>query len=319
MKTKRIIKRFTALCLCLSLTIINFNSSMVKAETVNTDLSSMTATIFNNEVSDNPEIAIIDKIANEYYNYFVENGVTSEDVKEMVKSTGNEDLNKSTSLFSGKINNLISEPSISVLSAGTLDYSALVQQVTGYNYTFNQIGAQLASIGILMNLASAIPFLDLLALLAGGIIVTLVIAVAYSVIAVRVNDLILTWYAYSGVNLTASRLNTVAIVSQYDNGARYWKAYLSNYAGLGGITVTIPITYHDAGIIVKKNNSFDNVFAMHYSDAALLATSAYGNGFIGPEAHRPNGQVLNMQHVHAKLVSGAHGLCHIFFAIPVVA
>ncbi|MDF2845590.1 MAG: hypothetical protein K0R00_4016, partial [Herbinix sp.] len=30
-------------------------------------------------------------------------------------------------------------------------------------------------------------------------------------------------------------------------------------------------------------------------------------------------QVLNIQHLHAKHVSGVHGLCHIFFAIPVLA
>lgn len=103
------------------------------------------------------------------------------------------------------------------------------------------------------------------------------------------------------------------------NGARYWQAFLTNYEGLGGITVANPITYHDADLIVKMDNSVNDLFTMHFNDTRILATNAYGNGFIGAEAHRGNGQVLNMQHVHAKLVGGAHGLCHIFFAIPIVA
>ena len=38
-----------------------------------------------------------------------------------------------------------------------------------------------------------------------------------------------------------------------------------------------------------------------------------------PEAHRGNGKILNMQHIHALLRGGIHGRSHIFFAIPVIA
>jgi len=58
------------------------------------------------------------------------------------------------------------------------------------------------------------------------------------------------------------------------------------------------------------------VFAFNYSDAAYLATYAYGNGFSGPEAHRPDGKLLNMQHVHARKANNGPGNCHIFFAAP---
>lgn len=147
----------------------------------------------------------------------------------------------------------------------------------------------------------------------------MVIAIAYAAIAVTVNELILTWYVYSGVNLTAARQNTVAIVAQYDSGTRYWIAYLADYYGLGGIRIADPIPHTFAQEIVLRNNMFDNVFAMNYSDAVFLATYAYGNGFFGPEAHRDGGKILNMQHVHARLIHGGRGNCHVFFAIPSIA
>ena len=60
-------------------------------------------------------------------------------------------------------------------------------------------------------------------------------------------------------------------------------------------------------------------YIITYSDAAFLATNSYNYGFSDPEAHRDNGKVLNMQHIHPLISNTQRGHCHIFFAIPVLA
>jgi len=53
---------------------------MAKADTIIAyqlgDITNLT--IFNKEVESNPEVVLIDKLANEYYNYYVNNGVTQD-------------------------------------------------------------------------------------------------------------------------------------------------------------------------------------------------------------------------------------------------
>ena len=310
-----LLKRSIALFVCLTLIISLCNGNIVKANTVNDNSLIGSATIFNEDIVNDPEVALIDSIAKEYYNYFKDNNIE----EEIYTIATDISSGKEISVLPNVTTNSIS-PFSSVFSDGVLDYSYYVKEVTGQTFTLSQIGIQLAALGTKLNLGAALPFLEFLALLAGGIILTLTIAILYSAIAVGVNDLILTWYQYSSVNLTAAKQNTMAIVAQQKNGAKYWRAYLANYGGLGGIAISDPITYSQASELVKLDMSTVNVFAFNYSDAAYLATYAYGFGFTNPEAHRDNGKILNMQHVHAYITQGKiHGKCHIFFAVPVVA
>lgn len=138
-----------------------------------------------------------------------------------------------------------------------------------------------------------------------------------SVVAVGANGLILSMYTNASVNLNNSKSKTAAIIVQREQGYNYWRAYLADYGGLGGITYTL--TYEQAVELVKQNNMTVNVFTLEYGRAVAAVLGAYpGNGYVVPEAHRPNGKILNMQHIHAKTTSsGIHGKCHVFFATPV--
>ncbi|MBE5966658.1 MAG: hypothetical protein E7255_06790 [Lachnospiraceae bacterium] len=247
---------------------------------------------FIEEIANNPEVELIDNLADTYYNYYTEHGELPVSVD--LSQTGDNQITAST----------------------TADYSTIMQNV-GYNFTIEQIAAQLVAIGTYINISSAFPFLGLLALVVGmGLIAFTSITIAYCAVAVGANNLILTWYVSSLHNLINARTTTTAILAQKEQGAEYWKAYLVNYQGMGGIQVVNTISEQDALAIVLANQVDPNVLAVDINHAAYLGTIAspqYGITFDKPHklAERP----LNMYHVHANTGPQHSGITHIFYLI----
>lgn len=176
-----------------------------------------------------------------------------------------------------------------------------------------------------MSLGSPLLMFYLLNILVEAAILTASIAILYCACATLVNDQLERWYIYSRKYMDSSNSYSAAVAVQYQNGAKYWKAYTCTYAGLGGIMVTNSISLEEARNIVLANEPSGDVFAVQYSDAAFLASTTFTGYFNGPEAHRmPKGipQPMNHQHIHA--VTGYNngekvsGHVHIFFAIPFI-
>ncbi|BCJ93641.1 hypothetical protein acsn021_12100 [Anaerocolumna cellulosilytica] len=262
-----------------------------------------TYTGFNGEVTNNPEIQIIDNLASEYYEYYVVYGELPKIDSEYTPLADNYLMDNNTFITTNSY-------------AG--DYSELMKQL-GYTFTLSDIAMHLVQIGNYLNIGSALPFLNLVALIVGmGFIVIGTIAIAYSAVAVGANNLILQWYTNASVNLTLARQNTAAIIAQRENGAKYWRAYLANWGGLGGIRVGDPISLETAASLIRVNTMSTNVFTYDYFYAITAANAAYGYGASGPECHN-SVYLLNFQHVHALLSPNInhHGKSHIFFAFPV--
>ncbi len=309
-------KKCIALSLCLSLVVINFNTSSAKAETLSNETKNY-QTIFGEEIKNSPEVEIIDALANEYYNYYIENGVTQQTILDLLKHTENDDILSQTKLiYPLETNAMLSENLIST-SVATTDYSMIIRQATGYIYSLESIAMQLASVGILMQLSYAMPFLEFAAILVGAVIITLVVAIAYTMVAVSVNEYILALYASRAAEISIARANTVVLVEQQKNGAKYWRCTKASWGGMGGILIHEPLKMSEAQGIVEYNNEYLGVFAFYRSDAETLAKSVLSYKVSPVEVHRNNGQSLNVQHVHAY-IGNLHASAHIWFAIPVI-
>lgn len=102
---RNVFKRIIALFLCMTLILTTTNVKIAKADTVNTN--ELRSTVFDETVTNEPEIAIIDRMANEYFNYFKANGVTKEDIMDIAKSSVKDSNQKSSKIFNNKIDNLI--------------------------------------------------------------------------------------------------------------------------------------------------------------------------------------------------------------------
>lgn len=118
------------------------------------------------------------------------------------------------------------------------------------------------------------------------------------------------------VKLDKVKAKTEVLVAQYNNGFRYWIAYLADYGGHSGIDIQDPLTFPKAREVVLLDNMFRNVFTIDHADAIALATSVFSGKYTRPEVHRNNGKYLNVQHIHAKYSETEHAACHIFFAWP---
>lgn len=250
---------------------------------------------FSAEVANSSEVRQIDELANNYYNYYV--------VQDSVSSSIN--------LYDTILNNSFSEK---LAVSSTADYSMFMKDL-GYTFTVQQIAAQLVSIGVYMNIGGAMPFLSLAALIVGmGLIAFTAITVAYCGVAVGVNNLILTWYINSSNNLLNARTRTATLVAQKEQGVIYWEAYLVNYEGKGGITITRPVTENEALGIVKINLINPNVFAVSLSAALYLGSKASPQyGIKMDEPHNVAVQPFNLYHVHANTGPGIQGNTHIFY------
>lgn len=236
---------------------------------------------FKPNIVNHPEVKKIDSIANEYFAYFTNTGEI---------------------------------PTVYETYAA-LTYSEIMGQLD-YTYTYNQIAIHLVSIASYMGLSSAFPFLSLVALVAGiGLIGFSSLVIAYSAIAVGTNNLISTWYIKHYRELEDSRQITAAVITQKENGARYWRCTLSNIGGLGGIKVHEVIQEYKAISLIIDNNYFQNVLAVDVTTAGHVATLASPlYGFTMDSAHDAGKYPLNRPHFHIiRDRMQTHGLTHIFY------
>ncbi|BCJ93229.1 hypothetical protein acsn021_07980 [Anaerocolumna cellulosilytica] len=253
------------------------------------------ASYFSEEVQNHPEVKIIDDLADEYYDYYMEHGTFPEEVN----------LDKD---YSNQI-----EADVVISSFASSDYSIFMRDL-GYTFTIQQIAAQLVQIGSYIGIGSALAFLDLAALIVGmGLLTFTYVAIAYSAVAVGANNLILRWYTREANNLLNARTTTAAVIAEKEQGTEYWEAYLVDYAGQGGIRVTRAITQTDALVIIAQNSSYRSVFTFDFGHAAYIATVASPiYGFTMDNPHKPEKR-FNMYHVHANIAPQTSGNTHIFY------
>lgn len=269
-----------------------------------------TATVLSLNEEENEEISYIDSLANQYYNELEKRGAI-ENISEMDAQEIDELLES------------IELPEMPNQSRAGIcfepdDVCAIFKSI-GYTYTLAQISKQLVAIGSKISLGFAFPVIELIALVVGAVIVTMSVAIIYCAASVVANDLIIGWYLYNEKQIKAASKTTAQVVADTQSGTTFWRAHRVDFGGLGGVAILNSISETEAlGYVVadKESKIFPEVFCINKSTACDLAKLAFGGTATPPEAHRSDGQILNMQHVHAIKPGGVRGHTHIFFAIP---
>ena len=262
------------------------------------------ATSTYSEAYSDDEAEYIDTLAAEYYNALEESG--------QIDILSDVSLEEADVIFDS-----LDIPQ----TYASLDYSASMQEF-GYSFTYEQIARQLVLIGTTINFGAAIPFLNLFAIVAGVLIVTLTVAVLYCAAASTANELIGNWYLYNKEQIKASTLATAAVIAESQKGTKYWTAHRIDVNGKGGILIGAKIDPNTAALIVianEKGIANPDVFCLRMNDAHLLVEMVGQKDpanftKIASPLHLHNDiKVFNMPHVHAMLKSGKQGFINIFF------
>jgi len=185
----------------------------------------------------------------------------------------------------------------------------------GYSVTPEMLSAQLAALSAIC--ATAFPYIALIALLAGATILVASIIYDYVEYYSDVNAQVIDWYGTScRERVLKSCADTQSLViyrTMYN--IRYWKAFLCDFAGLGGIIVTEPMTQSQATAWLMANSSLVNTYAVSGSDAALAAGGAsIGGSPVMDPAHTGDGKILNKPHYHPTIY-GQRSDSHSFFGL----
>lgn len=247
---------------------------------------------FDEEVLNNPEIKLIDDLANQYYNEYLITGELPDVNQKNIKG-------------------------VDIMTANAYASNSDIISQIGYTFTVSQIAAQLVAIGQYLGIGAALSFLNLVSLIVGmGILTFSYIAVAYSAVAVGANNLILQWYARSWDQLNSSSNITARVIVEKEQGTQYWVAYLSNYFGLGGITIATKINRKDAVDIIIGNKINPNVFTFSGTLASSICAEASTIGMsLGHDAHTQDGKYpMNMKHFHKAITATTSATTHAFYA-----
>ncbi len=273
------------------------------------------ASVFAEEALEDGEAEYIDTLAAEYYNALEESG--------QIDILSDMSLEEADKVFDSVEIPQTLTVSRTAQAYASLDYSASMQEF-GYSFTYEEIARQLVLIGSTIKLGSALPFLDLFAIVAGVLIVTLAVAVLYCAVAGTANELIGNWYLYHKEQIKASTVATAAVIAESQRGTKYWTAHRIDVNGKGGIVVGAKLEPNAAAAIVIANQhgfAYPDVFCLNTNDAHMLVQmvgnmSADFTGASTPvEVHTDKG-IFNMPHIHAILTSGKQGYIHIFFFYP---
>lgn len=162
-----------------------------------------------------------------------------------------------------------------------------------------------------------ISYIALIALLAGATILTASIIYDYVDYYSKVNNQVIDWYGTTCKErvLKSSSDTQSLVMYRVLYNIKYWKAYLVDFAGLGGIAVTEPVTLPVAISILKIGNVNLNVYSTLPNDAAIAANGASINGGgIYHSAHIENGKILNKPHYHPTN-TGTKLESHSFFGL----
>lgn len=273
-----------------------------KAETGFNNAEMASAIMLNDEQTE--EAKYIDSLANDYYEYYYGENAIGDPV----------DIDAI----------IMGEP----VKNGIEQYAAVVEPVSiiealGYYYNASQIAGQLAKIGALMSLGTALPFIHMLGVITGAGILAITLVIAYCAVAVGVNNQLLLWYARNFDSIVDAKQITARIAVENEEGVRFWYAYKANWFGQGGIRIGDAMkTKEEAQGVILANSENINVFTTGPSLAAMLARSCSVAGVapIGPECHLKNRegkpQPLNVWHYHAQYANGIHGATHVFYGLP---
>lgn len=180
----------------------------------------------------------------------------------------------------------------------------------GYYVTATTLAQQLATLGTICS--ATFPYLALIALLAG---VTVLSPVMYDYVdnLVAIEGSVTGWYSGSRNNIKYSGSTTAALVTyRILYNIKYWRAHLVNFAGLGGIAVSTPMTEGEAVAWLSVNNANNNTYSIYITDAANVAQKTGNANPYMDQAHRGGGQILNMPHFH-PVKNGQRMKSHCFY------
>lgn len=222
---------------------------------------------FKNEEKD------INKLAQEYYDYFEKHGKYPDEVN-----------NNNSSL----------QPMFYYNVTATQGVSAM--QTLGYSVNSGMMATCLAALGSLLGLGGPMTM---------GVFIAIVIGVAilYYKYNSQIKSTIQTYISTSCATTFVTNIEVAYTLAQQNTkqGYRYFRAYTTNAGGLGGVTVGTPfITLLDAVNYLKFNSQYNNVFSYLQSDANAVATGAsLISAPVHHYAHNATNQPLNKPHYHA--------------------
>ena len=169
---------------------------------------------------------------------------------------------------------------------------------------------QLATLGTICS--ATFPYLALIALLAGTTVLSTVIY-DYVDNLDAVEGAVTGWYTGSRDKVKYSGATTAALVTyRILYNIKYWRAHLVNFAGLGGIAVSTPMTENEAVSWLSINTANNNTYSVYITDAANVAQKTGNASPYMDQAHRGNGQILNMPHFH-PVKNGQRMKSHCFY------
>lgn len=226
----------------------------------------------------------VDLLAQEYYDYYKKHG-------EFPK------VNENTNISDG-------------LHATAVAYDSVLSGM-GYYFTSEQVAAQLAELGIVSQFDGPLPYLDLICIVAGAVVLTS-FAYNYYLHGDKVNGKIDGWYGSTVKAYTAQSKASTADYAwyRYWGNIKYWEASLANYRGMGGVSIIRPIT--DAGAVTRLASGLD-IYAYFSSEACSAAALASPTGQVTREpGHTDRGMILNLPHWH-RMGNGVRLPGHSFF------
>lgn len=183
----------------------------------------------------------------------------------------------------------------------------------GYYVTEQVVAQQLATLGVMCS--AAFPYLGLISFLVGVTLLADVVFDYYSNSA-AVDNQIITWYKNSQSRVRFTSTSSIEFVVQavvYKN--KYWRAHLTDFMGLGGLTVDTPMTLSTAAAWLGLNSVNTNTYTIFREDALAVAVLA-GDGSAAP-GHDPVNYLkrpLNKPHYHGYR-NGVRMNSHSFYGV----
>lgn len=194
-----------------------------------------------------------------------------------------------------------------VSTASYIPYMTTSQGVTalaelGISETSTRLSARLATLGIVSSLDGPLPVADLIALIAGVVIVTEYIVDHLDDNSSAVEDKIEGWYGASYAKTASNAIaSSASLQANINRGYDHFYARLANINGSGGIYILNPFqSTLDAAVYLEGKGdvwSTSDPLAMSVADAASLGSSPVKHG-----VHNQQNQPLNRPHWHATLL-----------------
>lgn len=232
--------------------------------------------------STNANLNEVDILAQEYYDYYQ----TYRD-------------------FPSTIENTIASSEVYATAA----YNSVLSGM-GYYFTSEQLALQLAELGVASQLDGPLPYMDLLCILAGAVMLTAT-AYNYYLYGDAINSKIIGWYGSAATSYANSAYASTAdyVWYRYWANVKYWQAMRVSYRYLGGVALVAPVTDATALAILKSGQ---DTFTYFNGEAASLADKASIGNPRHNDAHVESGLIFNLPHWHA-MISGVQQKGHSFY------